>query len=172
MSNIKFDKLHAKAEIAKNGTPVGCIFPFAGTNLPAGYILCNGASYKVADYPDLYAVIGNTYGGNTTNFNVPNLIDKFIQGSTTSGTAKEAGLPNITGDFNVYTYPIDNGRGSFVRSTSNPDSGADITASSFAPYSKFDFNASRSSSIYGKSNTVQPPALTMIYIIKAKYIVD
>ena len=53
----------------------------------------------IADYPDLYAVIGNTYGGDTENFNVPNLIDKFIQGSTTSGTEKEAGLPNITGTF-------------------------------------------------------------------------
>ena len=28
------------------------------------------------------------------------------------------------------------------------------------------FNASNSNSIYGKSNTVQPPALTMRYIIK------
>ena len=28
------------------------------------------------------------------------------------------------------------------------------------------FNASRSSSIYGNSTTVQPPALTMRYIIK------
>ena len=71
------------------GTPVGCIFPFAGINLPAGYLLCDGTSYKKTDYPDLYAVIGNKYGGDTENFNVPNLIDKFIQGSTTSGTQKK-----------------------------------------------------------------------------------
>jgi microcystin-dependent protein len=45
----------------------------------------------------LYNIIGNTYGGDAENFNMPNLVDKFIQGSTTSGTDKEAGLPNITG---------------------------------------------------------------------------
>ena len=52
---------------------IGCVIPFAGNTdkIPHGYLLANGASYKVADYPDLYAVIGNTYGGDTENFNVP-----------------------------------------------------------------------------------------------------
>ena len=52
---------------------IGCVIPFAGNTdkIPRGYLLANGASYKVADYPDLYAVIGNTYGGDTENFNVP-----------------------------------------------------------------------------------------------------
>lgn len=46
-----------------------------------GYLLCDGSSYNVADYPVLWEVIGNTYGGtgsyNTTTkaysgtFNVP-----------------------------------------------------------------------------------------------------
>lgn len=99
------------AEIYTN-TPIGTVLSFAGQIAPNGYLVCDGRSYAVADYPDLYAVIGNIYGGDTENFNVPNLTDKFIQDSTTSG-------------------------------------------------------ASKSSEIYGKSNTVQPPALTMIYIIKA-----
>lgn len=29
-----------------------------------GYLLCDGSSYNVADYPVLWEVIGNTYGGN------------------------------------------------------------------------------------------------------------
>ena len=82
---------------------------FAGQTAPYGYLLCNGASYKVADYPDLYAVIGSTYGGDSTNFNVPNLIDKFIQGSATSGTEKEAGLPNITGYIDMDVGGAQNG---------------------------------------------------------------
>ena len=100
-----------KAILVRNGTavgavgdknfstaPLGTVLSFAGQTAPHGYLLCDGASYKVTDYPHLYAVIGNTYGGDTENFNVPNLVDKFIQGSTTSGTEKEAGLPNITGN--------------------------------------------------------------------------
>ena len=55
--------------------PLGTVLSFAGQARPNGYLLCDGASYKVTDYPDLYAVIGNTYGGDSTNFNVPNLID-------------------------------------------------------------------------------------------------
>ena len=73
-----FEVLDGKDGI--DGTPVGCIFPFAGINLPVGYLLCNGASYAVADYPDLYAVIGNTYGGDSTNFNVPDYRETVLVG--------------------------------------------------------------------------------------------
>ena len=145
--------------------PIGTVLSFAGQTAPHGYLLCNGASYKVADYPDLYAVIGNTYGGDNANFNVPNLVDKFIQGSTISGTEKEAGLPNITGTFyhdpnvklslsGAFSYT----GGSFINlqnDAANKNSG------------HVSFDASKSNPIYGKSTTVQPPALTMVYIIKA-----
>lgn len=120
-----YDDTEVKAEIAKNGTPVGCIFPFAGINLPVGYLLCNGASYKVADYPDLYAVIGNTYGGDSTNFNVPDYRETVLVGvgeNTTDtiashdvyelGEFKDDQLQRITGDFesgNRNTQPRTNG---------------------------------------------------------------
>ena len=145
-------------------TPIGIIQAFSGTTIPRGFLLCDGANYLVKDYPDLYAVIGNTYGGNDTNFNVPNLVDKFIQGSTTSGTEKEAGLPNITG-LNASIR---------INSTASEPSGAfyrDKTAN-YAGNTEdsgttISFDASKSNSIYGNSDTVQPPALTMVYIIKA-----
>ena len=150
-------------------TPIGVIQPFASdANIPNGYLLCDGASYPTADYPDLYAVIGNTYGGDDTNFNVPNLIDKFIQGSNTSGTEIEAGLPNITGSiYGALAYPnIVNADGVF----------GELNEQSYGTYGSggggistinLSLNASKSNAIYGNSDTVQPPALTMVYIIKA-----
>ena len=39
--------------------PLGTVLSFAGQTTPHGYLLCDGASYKVVDYPDLYAVIAN-----------------------------------------------------------------------------------------------------------------
>ena len=54
---------------------VGSVILYAGTGLPNGYVLCNGASYQRSIYSDLYDVIGITYGvgsGNQT-FGVPNL---------------------------------------------------------------------------------------------------
>ena len=145
--------------------PIGTVLSFAGQTAPNGYLLCDGASYKVADYPDLYAVIGNTYGGDTENFNVPNLVDKFIQGSTTSGEEKEAGLPNITGTF----YHDPNARlslsGAFSYTGGSSINLQNEAATNTSGYVSFD--ASKSNAIYGNSNTVQPPALTMVYIIKA-----
>ena len=141
--------------------PLGTVLSFAGQTAPHGYLLCDGASYKVADYPHLYAVIGNIYGGDSTNFNVPNLVDKFIQGSTASGAEKEAGLPNIEGTVCAY------------EGGSSPDgafykvSGGRCPTTGWAERDTIYFDASRSNAIYGNSDTVQPPALTMVYIIKA-----
>ena len=61
-------------------TPIGVVQAFSGTTTPVGYLICDGASYKVADYPDLYTVIGNTYGGNTENFNVPDYREVVLIG--------------------------------------------------------------------------------------------
>jgi microcystin-dependent protein len=40
--------------------------------LPLNFLLCDGSSYATADYPDLFNIIGYTYGGSDDNFNVPN----------------------------------------------------------------------------------------------------
>lgn len=44
-------------------------------------LLCNGSSYSTSDYPELYAVIANTYTTTSTNgmFNVPNMDERVIK---------------------------------------------------------------------------------------------
>lgn len=163
----------AKAEnaLARDAMPVGAVIAFAGSADPAGYLLCNGAAVSRTTYAALFAVIGTTYGaGNgSTTFSLPNLTDRFIQGSGTAGRVKEAGLPNIAGsiDFDKGTSPF-NGNGA-------PSSGAFYSSAKGENYAepgitggqyKLHLDASRSNAIYGKSTTVQPPALTMRYCIK------
>lgn len=77
---------------------VGVIELFAGTTPPAGKLLCDGASYAVADYPYLHAVIGYTFGGAGASFNVPNLTDKFPIGSGTKalGTSGGSSVATLT----------------------------------------------------------------------------
>ena len=150
--------------------PTGSYIQFAGSQAPAGFLVCNGGAISRTTYSALFAVIGTTYGSGdgSTTFNLPDLTDRFLQGSTTSGTVKNAGLPNITGGFgDLLGGPghWSNGNGCFnnVRWDGNcqpPGSG------SGTHYTDFDFNASRSSSIYGNSTTVQPPALTCLICIK------
>lgn len=61
-----------------SSAPVGTIKMLINNTIaPAGFLLCDGTSYLVADYPNLYASIGNTYGGNSTYFNVPNMQSTF-----------------------------------------------------------------------------------------------
>lgn len=60
--------------------PLGTVLSFAGQTAPRGFLLCDGASYLVKDYPDLYAVIGNTYGGDDVNFNVPDYRETVLVG--------------------------------------------------------------------------------------------
>jgi microcystin-dependent protein len=65
----------------------GSIVPYAGGSVPSNYLLCNGASYATATYPQLFAVIGYTFGGSGANFNVPNTERSVLMGSGGTGTA-------------------------------------------------------------------------------------
>ena len=144
---------------------VGIVQAFAGTTIPNGWLLCDGSAVSRTDYAALYAVIGTTYGaGNgSTTFNLPNLTDKFIQGNGTVGTVKNAGLPNITGAvwINAGKSSLENGAIKYTAAV-----GGGGIDNSTTGRGDLNFDASRSSSVYGNSTTVQPPALTMRYIIK------
>ena len=61
--------------------PVGTILPFAGSSIPAGWLECAGQVLSRATYPDLFAVIGTTYGAATSEtFNLPDLRGEFLRG--------------------------------------------------------------------------------------------
>jgi hypothetical protein len=83
---------------------------------------------------------------------------------------KAAGLPNLYGELGVRgcTNTMVIGQSSGVFDAVNGANLGDInvgTTSASHP-GKIKFDASASNSIYGNSTTVQPPALTMRYIIK------
>ena len=162
--------------------PVGSVIAFAGNSSPAGWLLCDGSAVSRETYADLFAVIGTTYGAGdgSTTFNVPNIIDKFVQGNATSGTVKSAGVPNIVGEFGFNWYSTSSGGSRNTRAVAQSGAfyGADTgeshtqyylnSAGSFTTTNPTTtgFDASKSSAIYGNSTTVQPPAITMRYIIK------
>jgi len=151
-----------------SGIDIGMIIPFAGNgDIPVGFLLCDGASVLRDTYPDLFSVIGTTYGAvDDTHFNLPDLSDRFIEGAREAGIKKEAGLPNIKGSvqgFRLATEHVD--KGSLFATVSTINMG--YSNNSNAKQGILSINASKSNKIYGKSNTVQPPSLTVRYIIKA-----
>lgn len=60
---------------------VGEIRAFTYSFVPQGWLACNGQSVPVMQFQQLYAIIGDTYGGNTQAFNLPNLNGAAIVGA-------------------------------------------------------------------------------------------
>ena len=87
----------------KSMVPTGVVMPYAGDTAPEGFLLCNGQAVSRTTYANLFTFIGTKYGAGdgSTTFNVPNLVNRFVEGGSASGETKEAGLPNITGEVGI-----------------------------------------------------------------------
>lgn len=151
-----------------SGVPAGAILAYGGSTAPDGYLFADGSAVSRTDYADLFAVYGTTFGAGdgSTTFNLPDYTGgTFLEGDTTAGTYKSAGLPNITGSICYMwrkTAPLPTG--CFSGSGQGANWG-------WAEASTIDqviatLDASRSSTIYGNSTTVQPKSLTCRIIIK------
>jgi microcystin-dependent protein len=81
-----------KGKVKEGGhdlVPAGCIMMWAGKTIPIpdGWFLCDGALKNKADFPDLFAAIGISYGGSVSTFNLPNFNDKFPKGNDTTNSS-------------------------------------------------------------------------------------
>jgi len=155
----------------QNGWPAGVIIPFAGTSVPTGYLLCNGAAVSRTNYANLFAAIGTLYGAGdgSTTFNLPDARDRVLQGASGTrsvGSYISAGLPNITGYAQSTQVGIFHGIHGGALYTENPYQYHAAGLSGSDGNLVIRINASRSSSYYGASNTVQPPAIATNFIIK------
>ena len=82
---------------------IGEIRMFGGSFAPAGWAFCNGQILLIADNPDLFALIGTTYGGDgQTTFALPNLQSRIAmhkgQGSGLSSyvMGEQGGVEQVT----------------------------------------------------------------------------
>lgn len=148
--------------------PIGDPIITLSSTLEADEIWLEGAEVSRTTYADLFAVYGTTYGigDGSTTFNLPNFLNRAIWGANSFGYLS-AGLPNITGGFTGGTNYGGGGQqwGAFgiYGYTGNVDPGdgrAHVNCN-------YNFDAARSSSIYGKSSTVQPPAIKVR--VKTRY---
>ena len=81
-----------------SGKP-GMVTSWAGshTNVPTGWILCDGSAVSRTTYADLFAVIGTNFGAGdgSTTFNLPNYHDYWLVGapSSLSTSPNPSGVP-------------------------------------------------------------------------------
>ena len=162
-------------DLASAFLPPGVIMPYAGpvANVPNGWLPCDGRTVSSTQYPALFANIGTTWGveeniteNGVTYFKLPDFRNRTLWGADQKvlGTYVEAGLPNITTGGG---YPINGTRGCTSSGpfevASNGEKGYRWEDSNGQ---KLRFDASRSNAIYGNSDTVQPPAAAVNFIIK------
>lgn len=134
--------------------PIGTMLPYAGGEVPEGFLLCNGASLSRTEYPELFAAIGDRWGSDSAStFKLPDTHHRFFEGTTVLsevGKYVEAGLPNIVGaQGSLYpgsTDPVESGVMKFWRNanwklpalvSTNPGEPVGVT-----------IDASRGSSLY------------------------
>lgn len=94
LTPTEIDDLDAKlAEVQYQlMTPlVGLIMPICTTDLPAGTLLCDGATYNRADYPNLYAAIDPGYRIDADTFITPDLQDRFVMAAGPDHAAASSG---------------------------------------------------------------------------------
>ena len=75
---------------ANSGRLVGEVVAYVGASAPEGWLICDGSVISEATYPDLYALLGVTYGGAGK---LPDLRGKSItgQGGSTPTLGSSAG---------------------------------------------------------------------------------
>ena len=183
-------------DASKLGLPVGFEAFTTNPNLQAGWLPLLGGEYSRSAYADLWAWVqtqngylleesawqakaaansGNvpyySSGDGSTTFRVPSLKCwvKGANGIEEVGSYLQAGLPNITGD--TWLRPNSDAMqeiGAFYKTPSqnrNPVMGG--YSSNTTTSTSVGFNASRSNSIYGNSDTVQPKSIVGMWLVKA-----
>lgn len=129
--------------------------------------VANAKDYSLNLLKTIYPV-GSIYIGTTAQCPLSTLFGtwekvsggRVLQGSDNNhaaGTTIAAGLPNITGYIKSFENAFSDASGAFTLSGWNGQSNYHMNGT-IDMIANINFNASRSNSIYGASNTVQPPA--------------
>lgn len=158
----------------------------AGLHLLDGSVISGSGAYSafvthiaglVSSYPDLFTTEANwqqsitdygvcgkfVYDSVNNTVRLPK-ITGFTEGTidpTVLGDLVEAGLPNITADWNSAQYSGGWDSNGAVYGVANSSKEYNSGSDGMRAY----FDASRSNSIYGNSSTVQPQAIKVLYYI-------
>lgn len=128
---------------------------------PKGYKICAADQYDnvAALYESTGAAWYYILDVPNQRFKLPRTKFGFTGLRTGAGNYVAPGLPNITGDFNTGGVWTRYASGAFKVPTA--EVGGDGPSGNGSNQTRYTFDASRSSSVYGSSQTVQPPATEM-----------
>ena len=114
--------------ITGGGMPIGAMMTWCAGNVngplnyPTGYLVCRGQTYNSTAYPELYAVLQQTWGGSATasppTFALPNTMGRVSMGSM---EASYSSIINITRTVTITGGGLNTANnGWLISSTQNP----------------------------------------------------
>lgn len=177
-------------KLSKLGTvrPLGFHYLHPYGTVPADSIICNGATYSRALYKDFFDYITTqgwvkteaewqeiatrdngfcpfySSGDGSTNFRTPKFApyQQIAMGVAQATTYHQAGLPNIRGEHDGNPWVSEaSGCFEYLSSKKNVPGGNENATYGVR------FNASRSSSVYGRSTSVQPESHEWVMCVVA-----
>lgn len=76
------------SQVLGDTLPIGIIMEYPGSNIPSGWLLCDGQAVSRTLYSELFNLLGTTYGSGdgSTTFNIPNLKGKVAVGKDENDT--------------------------------------------------------------------------------------
>jgi microcystin-dependent protein len=177
---------------AVSAVPAGTVLANAGTTTPGGFLVCDGSSKLRADFPDLFAAVGTTYGAaDGSHFNLPNAQGRVIAGLDPSNTilsnpqvspngatlgavgGAQTESASVTASGSTSGSLGVSGTTGGPSATVNPGTGGGSPQMSASPDHTHDFSTGTSGSLSVSatgstaSQTNVQPTLVLSYIIKA-----
>ena len=170
----------AIVQMSYKATPIGCILTFPVYTEIEGYVVTNfGGNLSRETYDLLFKVYGtkfNTASTAATQFGIPDMQHRFIECAATLqeiGAYVAAGLPNTSGDFphnyiGTYSGATEEDRYSGgLRTVLIDTTPLYPTGTANHAYYHLSMDMSKSNSVYGASNTVQPSAMRSLVLVRA-----
>lgn len=166
--------------IKPKSEPVGLVMLWGGMTAPAGWLVCDGRDYAVAEWEELYGVVGTLYnegananGGRWTSpgagrFRVPDLRSRFVVGM--NGEDEEYGAPGASGGLKEVALTVEemprHQHRYTVRGTTWAGAKNGSGAGNGVEGTEGGWNSEWCGG--GEAHENRPPYYAMTYIIKAK----
>ena len=124
-------------------TPIGTIISVMGNHAPSHYLICDGTTYNISQYPDLAAYFEqefgskNKFGGDgTTTFKVPDLRGEFLRGTGTNSRSNCGNGSNVGVHQDPTNFPnfFANTNSKGIRFRGIADSAKNISIANFDSY--------------------------------------
>lgn len=168
--------------------PVGLIVPYANASVPAGWLKCDASELGKLQYPELYAVIGDTYSNGSEvagNFRLPDSKGRCFlgRGTGTGLTARTIGTKLgeelhalTTAELPVHTHAVTDPQHSHLGARKEVTAGGSNTSHQLIPTTSLT-TVTRTSNSSGTAITVNnagsgtghnnmQPFLALLMIIK------